>query len=75
MFTGLNIFLQKIELACILVLFIQKRMEDPQARRKKKDKAKDKKERNGGFSTKHVRISASVAEKSVGKKLNAFPPL
>ncbi len=32
-------------------------------RRKKSDKAKEKYERNGGFSQKHVRLQAAVAEK------------
>lgn len=36
-------------------------------RKKKKDKAKEKFERNGGFSQKHVRQSEALAEKNVGK--------
>ena len=35
-------------------------MEDFQKRRKKKDKAKEKFEKNGGLSTKHVRMSEAV---------------
>lgn len=31
-------------------------------RKKKSDKAKEKHERNGGFSQKHVRIQAALAE-------------
>jgi hypothetical protein len=34
-------------------------MDPPEKRRKKKDKAKEKKEKFGGFSTKHVRTSDS----------------
>jgi hypothetical protein len=32
-------------------------------RKKKDDKAKEKHERNGGFSKKHVRIAEALAEK------------
>lgn len=41
----------------------------PNAERKKKsDKAKEKFARNGGYSTKHVRIQEAIAEKKKGKK-------
>jgi hypothetical protein len=46
-------------------------MEAPNAdRKKKKDKAKEKFDRNGGHSTKHVRIAEALAEKkaAAGKK-------
>ena len=36
---------------------------DPVKQRSKKDKAKEKFERNGAFSTKHVRIVEALAEK------------
>ena len=40
------------------------RMDQPNVGRKKKDdKAKEKYERNGGFSQKHVRLAEAVAEK------------
>jgi len=42
-------------------------MDDFQKRRKKKDKAKEKFERNGGFSTKHIRITEEVQIKKQGK--------
>jgi hypothetical protein len=38
-------------------------MDDFCKRRKKKDKAKEKKDRNGGLSTKHVRISEAIKNK------------
>ena len=38
-------------------------MEDNIKRSKKKDKAKEKFKRNGGFSTKHVRITEDLIEK------------
>jgi len=38
-------------------------MDVPEKNRKKKDKAKEKFDRNGGFSTKHVRIVEQLAEK------------
>ena len=41
----------------------QKEMDDFCKRRKKKDKAKEKKDRNGGLSTKHVRISEAIKNK------------
>lgn len=43
-------------------------MDQPKVGRKKKDdKAKEKYERNGGFSQKHVRLAAAVAEKRLSK--------
>ena len=47
-------------------------MDNPSAGRKKKaDKAKEKYERNGGFSQKHVRLVEALAEKraAAGKKV------
>ena len=49
-------------------------------RRKKSDKAKEKYERNGAFSQKHVRIAEALSEKKLAegkntsstKKLNPF---
>jgi len=38
-------------------------MEEFQKRQKKKDKAKEKIQRNGGFSTKHVRIVEKLQKK------------
>lgn len=39
-------------------------MDQPNVGRKKKDdKAKEKYERNGGFSQKHVRLAEALAEK------------
>ena len=38
-------------------------MEPPEKRRKKKDKAKEKHDRTGGFSSKHARISQEVKDK------------
>ena len=39
-------------------------MENPSVGRKKKsDKSKEKYERNGGFSQKHVRLAQALAEK------------
>ena len=35
-------------------------MDDLQKRRKKKDKAKEKFERNGGHSAKHIRIAEAL---------------
>jgi hypothetical protein len=37
-------------------------MEPPVKRQKKKDKAKEKFERNGGFSQKHIRLSQNQAQ-------------
>ncbi len=37
-------------------------------RKKKSDKAKEKYERNGGFSQKHVRLQAALAEKRVASE-------
>jgi hypothetical protein len=47
-------------------------MDPPNAdRRKKKDKAKEKFDRNGGHSQKHVRIAEALAEKkAAGQKKN-----
>jgi hypothetical protein len=43
-------------------------MDQPKVGRKKKDdKAKEKYERNGGFSQKHVRLAAAAAEKRAAK--------
>ena len=42
-------------------------MEVPDKRRKKKDKAKEKYEKNGGFTAKHVRISLKIAQQSSTK--------
>ena len=39
---------------------------DPVKSRKKKDKAKEKHDRNGGFSTRHVRAVESLQEKRKG---------
>lgn len=36
---------------------------DYQPRRKKSDKAHEKKDRNGGYSTKHIRIAEELLEK------------
>ena len=47
-------------------------MDNPSVGRKKKDdKAKEKYERNGGFSQKHVRLVEALAEKRAvaGKKI------
>ena len=41
-------------------------MEDNIKRSKKKDKAKEKYDRNGGFSTKHVRGVEAMREKRQG---------
>jgi len=38
-------------------------MDCPEKRRKKKDKAKEKYERNGSFSAKHVRIHEQIKKK------------
>jgi hypothetical protein len=38
-------------------------MEPPEKKRKKKDKAKEKFERNGDHSTKHIRIMEAFKEK------------
>lgn len=41
----------------------------PEKQRKKKDKAKEKKDRNGGFSSKHVRqVEANLEKHSDRKK-------
>jgi len=48
-------------------------MEPPSAdRKKKKDKAKEKFDRNGGYSQKHVRLAEALAEKKAagGQKKN-----
>ena len=45
-------------------------MDPPAKQRSKKDKAKEKFERNGGFSTKHVRIAEQLAEKRGVKPKN-----
>jgi hypothetical protein len=37
-------------------------------RDKKSDKGKEKYERNGGFSQKHIRIAEALREKRVGSK-------
>jgi hypothetical protein len=43
-------------------------MDQPKVGRKKKDdKAKEKYERNGGFSQKHVRLQQAAAEKRAAK--------
>lgn len=42
-------------------------MEPNVSRKKKDDKAKEKYERNGGFSQKHVRLAAALAEKRASK--------
>jgi hypothetical protein len=42
-------------------------MDEFQARRKKKDKAKNNKDRTGGLSTRHVRIVESLKEKKAHK--------
>jgi hypothetical protein len=36
-------------------------------RKKKSDKAKEKYDRNGGFSQKHIRLAAALAEKQAAK--------
>lgn len=41
-------------------------VKDPK-RHKKSDKAKNKYERNGGFSQKHVRLQEALAEKNATK--------
>jgi hypothetical protein len=41
-------------------------IKDPK-RNKKSDKAKNKYERNGGFSQKHVRLQEALAEKNATK--------
>jgi len=47
----------------------KKQMDPPNAdRRKKKDKAKEKFDRNGGHSQKHVRIAEALAAKKAGEK-------
>ena len=38
-------------------------MEDIKERRKKSDKAKDKYQKNGGFSSKHIRITEALKDK------------
>jgi len=38
-------------------------MEDPRPRKKKGEKAKEKYERNGGFTKKHIRIAEALKEK------------
>ena len=50
-------------------------MDNPQAgRRKKGDKAKEKYERNGGYSTKHVRLAtALIASKAALPAATAQP--
>lgn len=59
---------KKIEVQLNSILFHSSRMEQPLKQRSKKDKAKEKYDRNGGFSSKHVRIAQELAEKrSVGK--------
>lgn len=45
-------------------------MDSCKERRKKSDKAKEKFERNGGYSQKHVRIAEALAEKRVITKVN-----
>ena len=43
---------------------LSRRMDQPKVGRKKKDdKAKEKHERNGGFSQKHVRLAEALAAK------------
>jgi len=39
----------------------------PDKRRKKKDKAKEKHDRNGGFTQKHVRLTEATQEKNSTK--------
>ena len=38
-------------------------------RRKKSDKGREKYERSGGLTQKHVRIAAAIKEKSSGSKI------
>jgi hypothetical protein len=45
-------------------------MEPQEKRRSKKDKAKEKYERNGAFTSKHVRIAETLAEKRIIKPKN-----
>lgn len=60
---------EKIETRILLLLSALEGMESEfEKRRKKKDKAKEKFERNGGYSSKHVRLSAEV------KQTRALPP-
>ncbi len=42
----------------------------PEKGRKKKDKAKEKHDRNGGFSKKHVRQAEALIEKNAIKPKN-----
>jgi len=45
-------------------------MDDPKVKRNKKsDKAKEKFQRNGGFTQKHVRIAEALAEKNASKSV------
>jgi hypothetical protein len=43
-------------------------IEPPMKRNKKKDKAREKHERNGTFSAKHVRLSEAKQEKATATK-------
>ena len=47
-------------------------MEQQHQRKKKSDKAKEKFERNGGFSKKHVRLAEALAEKRKGARPASF---
>jgi len=61
---------EKIEGYLYPIIFYSSRMDQPLKQRSKKDKAKEKYERNGGFSSKHVRIAQELAEKrSVNKSV------
>jgi hypothetical protein len=46
-------------------------MEPPEKRRKKKDKAREKEERNGKFSSRHVRMYETKPKLFHASKLNA----
>jgi hypothetical protein len=49
-------------------------MDGPEKQRKKKDKAREKKDRNGGYTTKHVRIQEALHEKTVATNLKKATP-
>ncbi len=42
-------------------------MDPPEKRRKKKDKAREKKERNGNYSSKHIRLFETKPKSPVTK--------
>ena len=46
-------------------------MEPPEKRRKKKDKAREKAERNGKFSSKHVRLHETKPKVFRSSEVNA----